>query len=137
MNPQSPSNNYPTMPERTLEKGVGYATIYISDRMKIEISTNYSVLRITHINKIGHPEYLYHRESDPVQISEIEDRSFLWDLLASGRSIGYYVEIQKNADRKVTGNIRIVLQRYAKVTGILSKELVADKGKYVYYVRRK
>ena len=114
-------------------------TIYLSDKEKFEISTNGTVLRRTLFKKDGPHEYLYQRECNPAQIREIEDRSVNWRLYGVGSPKGYYVEIQLNAENKATGNIRIVSHRNAKMvqTGFFTSQLVVEKGKHTYYVRRK
>lgn len=114
-------------------------TIYLSDIEKVEISANGTVLRRTIYKNDGPHEYLYKRENNPTQIREIEERSVNWKLRGTGSPKGYYVEIQLNAEKKPTGNIRIVSHRCAKIvaTGLFSSQLVVDKENYVYYVRRK
>lgn len=127
--------NNTTPPQKKLEKGVGYETIYCSDKEKVEISTSHSELRKTLL--MNGREIQYKRESNPDTIREIETRSVNWKLRGADNSKGYYVEIQLNAENKPTGNIRIVPHRYAKIVGLLSPKLEADKEKYTYYVRRK
>lgn len=111
----------------------------MSDKEKVEVSANGTVLRSTLYKYDGPHEYLYHRESNPAQIREIEERSVNWKLCGEGSTKGYYVEIQLNAENKRTGNIRIVSHRNARLVaiGFISSQLVVDKENYIYYVRRK
>lgn len=103
-------------------------TIYSSDKEKIEVSANDTVLRRT-LYKHDRPcEYLYYRETDPVQIRKIEERSVIWRRLKRGSHGKYYVEIQLNAKNQRLGNIRIIPHSNAKRV----KEKV-----YLYYVRRR
>lgn len=114
-------------------------TIYSYNIEKMEISAKETYLRITKYKNDGKKkyEYIYKRENDPTQIREIEERSVRWELRGADRSKKYYVEIQFDAEKKLTGNIRIVSRECAKIEGAFSKKLVVDKEKYVYYVRRK
>jgi hypothetical protein len=116
--------NVTTPSQKKLEKGVGYETIYSSNREKIEISANYTVLRRT----IGRYEHIYLKESNLAKIREIQYQSTNWNKLKGAfaySSTKYYVEFQLNAASEETGNIRIAVRSSIDVV------------KYVYYVRRK
>ncbi len=111
-------------------------TIYLSDKEKVEVTANGTVLRRTLLKKDGPHEYLYHRESNPAQIREIEERSVNWKRRGERSPKGYYVEIQLDAENKGTGNIRIVSHRNV-VKKLIPPQIVVDKENYIYYVRRK
>lgn len=125
------------MQRRKLIKGVGYSTIYLSDKEKYELSTNGTVLRRTFVKNDIQYEHLYEKVIDPLRIRAIEEKSMNWKAFGVNSGQDYYVIRQANADNKYNENIKIVKKIYASVRGIISHSVEARPEDFSYYVRRK
>lgn len=100
---------------RRLISGVGFTTIYCTDKTKIEISAQGKYLRMTKFSdgqKEG--ERLYIRISDERKKRRIEDLSENWHLCVDGDTYGYYVLQQQNAHNKSTGYYKIIRKENAE-----------------------
>lgn len=105
--------------------------------MKIELSTNGTVLRRTATqNGIPH-EYLYERVTDPARIRAIEEKSVNWKLMEPACAKSHYVIRQANAENKYTGNIKIVNKSKGVVKGVINLSVDARPEDFSYYVKRK
>lgn len=113
---------------------MGYVIIYNSKNLKIELSTNGTVLRMTSTKNGVSYEYLYERVTDPELIRAIEDRSVNW-IKRYFRS-SYYIFMQADAKYKYTGNIKII-DKNKSVVGKFSGNINNRPEDFSYYVKRK
>jgi len=136
---QSPENSKSiTGNEKKLVKGVGYRTIYLSEKKKYELSKEETILRQTEIN-YGRPrETLYERVDSLAEIRTIEYMSQRWEEPETGNFYGYFVMEQLKASGKPTGCIKVVKRSKAIVVGNWSfhKKVKADRADWTYYKRR-
>lgn len=122
---------------RKLEKGVGYITIYLSDKEKYDLSANGTVLRRTFVQNGIRYEHLYERVVEPLCIRQIEEKSVNWKVFGAKSGQSYYVVLQANANNQYTGNIKIVKKEYATIHGKICCTVEASAENFSYYVKRK
>ena len=134
---QSPSEKNSTiLGDKTLVKGIGYTMIFNSDRVKIELSSQGTVMRYT--SKANKKEYLFFKVENQERIRQIESRSENWKTHTSRNDFGYIIKEQRNAENKFTGYFKI-MKRYKQ--NLLEKRFYnkceVNKEDWIYYERRK